>query len=93
MYTMSRFPPIPPSELSPEQKVLHDEIDVGTQKEFGKSFQMKNSEGALLGPMAPLLYKRSTSTPFPVPKLTLWQLHPFTRQLMVWLKSRRHGTD
>lgn len=53
---MSRFPPIPPAEQTSEQELLHNEMDLVTQKEFGSTFTLKNSEGALLGPFAPLLY-------------------------------------
>lgn len=52
---MSRFPPIPPSEQTPEQEVLHKEMELATQKEFGSAFTLKNSDGAFLGPFAPLL--------------------------------------
>jgi hypothetical protein len=33
----------------------HKEMELATQKEFGATFTLKNSDGALLGPFAPLL--------------------------------------
>ena len=58
---MTRFPPIPPSEQTPEQEVLHKEMDLRTQKEYGSTITLKNSEGALIGPFAPLLYGNSST--------------------------------
>jgi 4-carboxymuconolactone decarboxylase len=56
---MSRFPPIPPSALSPEQLHAHEEATAGCLKAFGESgerFIWKNKEGALVGPFAPILH-------------------------------------
>ncbi|PGH11971.1 hypothetical protein AJ79_04558 [Helicocarpus griseus UAMH5409] len=61
---MSRFPPIPPDQLTPEQKKGHDEMDYLAQKTFGSTFTMKNNEGALIGPFAPLLYTPSLASPW-----------------------------
>ncbi|OCL04358.1 hypothetical protein AOQ84DRAFT_391596 [Glonium stellatum] len=63
---MPRFPPIPPSEQTPEQKLGHEEMDLLTQQTFGSnsSFRLKNSEGALLGPFATLLYTPTLISPW-----------------------------
>ena len=52
---MSRFPPIPPSKLTPVQKEGYDEIERLTQQTFGSTLTLKNEEGAFIGPFAPLL--------------------------------------
>jgi len=53
---MSRFPPIPLSSQTPEQEVIHNEIDAIAEKEYGSTFTLRDSEGALIGPFAPLIY-------------------------------------
>jgi 4-carboxymuconolactone decarboxylase len=56
---MSRFPPIPPSALPPEQLKAHKEATAACLKSFGENgqrFIWKNEDGALLGPFAPTLY-------------------------------------
>ncbi|MCJ1245433.1 hypothetical protein MMC30_002637 [Trapelia coarctata] len=61
---MSRFPPIPLVDLTPEQKQAHDEIDSGLVKMLGSSFTQKDSRGALIGPFAPILYTPSVASAF-----------------------------
>lgn len=79
---MSRFRPIPPSEQTPEQEVLHKEMDIGTQKEYGSTFTLKNSEGALLGPFAPLLYKHPSIMSYSSILTYLVQLHSYSGERM-----------
>jgi 4-carboxymuconolactone decarboxylase len=52
-----RYPPIPPSQLTPEQHKAYDEGSETAEKLFGHSgFLYKNEDGAFIGPFAPLLY-------------------------------------
>ncbi|PGH16656.1 hypothetical protein AJ80_05158 [Polytolypa hystricis UAMH7299] len=84
---MSRFPPIPPNELTPEQKEGHDEMDALAQQTFGSTFTLKNEEGALLGPFAPLLYTPTLVKPWlhlSHQVLTLPILSPRERELAVF---------
>ncbi|KAF4637563.1 hypothetical protein G7Y89_g545 [Cudoniella acicularis] len=55
---MSRFPPIPRANQTPEQQECHDFIDEST-KLYGDTFTQKNSDGAFLGPFTPVLYTPS----------------------------------
>jgi hypothetical protein len=65
-------------ERTPEQSVAHEMMDSMTRQAYGNfTFALKNNEGALLGPYAPLLYLFFPSIPNPLPislprqKLTL----------------------
>ncbi|WEK37840.1 MAG: hypothetical protein P0Y53_10030 [Candidatus Pseudobacter hemicellulosilyticus] len=49
-----RIKPIPPAELSPELRYVHDEI-AGLVGRSQHQVNMLNAEGALLGPFAPML--------------------------------------
>ena len=51
-----RLPPIPPDQLSPEQKPLYDELRAGIAAQF-KGFQTIREDGALLGPFNPWLHE------------------------------------
>lgn len=61
---MSRYPPIPPSSLSPEQHEAFDEASDICSNMFGDKFLYKNQDGAFIGPFAPLLYTPSIVHPF-----------------------------
>jgi hypothetical protein len=54
---MSRFPPIPPSQQTSEQRRAHDEIEIVTGQAFSSKapFTLKNEQGAFVGPFAQLL--------------------------------------
>lgn len=51
-----RLPPIPPSELSNEQRGLYDTLKAGIDRQF-QGFQTARADGALLGPFNPWLYE------------------------------------
>lgn len=51
----TRYPPIKPSDLSPEQRPLHDEISKMVDAHFKVKFETKDENDALLGPFAVLL--------------------------------------
>lgn len=65
---MSRFPPIHPDSLTPEQKARHEETSQMTESLFGdpstSKFLYKDSTGAFIGPFAPLLYTPSLMEPW-----------------------------
>ena len=48
-----RLPLIPPTELSPEQKSLYDEMRKGIASNFN-AFKVEREDGALMGPWNPL---------------------------------------
>src|SRR5215469_13714494 len=50
-----RLPLLSPSNLSPEQKALYDDIMEIVDENFG-SFVVKREDGALLGPFNPMLH-------------------------------------
>ena len=52
----SRFPPIPPSSLTPEQRKTYDQASSALDKAIGDKFIIKNEDGAFVGNFAPLLY-------------------------------------
>lgn len=52
--TSARFPPIPPSALSEEQKPAHDEADEFA-RHMGPFTQKDPNNGALIGPFSVLL--------------------------------------
>ncbi|KUJ09816.1 uncharacterized protein LY89DRAFT_761561 [Mollisia scopiformis] len=81
MPSSNRFPPIKPSDLTPEQEEAHDHMSTVASKFFGDtsvhpfllyphqthllhSFTYKNSDGAFIGPFAPLLYTPSLCKPY-----------------------------
>ena len=51
-----RLPPIPPSELSNEQRGLYDTLKAGIDRQF-QGFQTARADGALLGPFNPWLHE------------------------------------
>jgi 4-carboxymuconolactone decarboxylase len=50
-----RLKPLPPEELSGEQKALHENILAGVQKHL-KGFISERGDGALIGPFIPMLH-------------------------------------
>lgn len=52
---MSRYPPINPSDLSPEQQTVYDETSSAIDRHPVK-LTFKDGNGALIGPYAPLLH-------------------------------------
>ncbi|CAD6588286.1 MAG: hypothetical protein TREMPRED_005021, partial [Tremellales sp. Tagirdzhanova-0007] len=52
----SRFPPIPPSSLTPEQRTTYDQASSALDKTLGNLFIIKNEDEAFVGNFAPLLY-------------------------------------
>ncbi|KAK5942978.1 hypothetical protein PMZ80_003983 [Knufia obscura] len=61
---MSRYPPIPPSELNSEQHAAYDESSRIAKDIFGDKFIYKNDDGAFIGPFGPLLYTPNMVNPF-----------------------------
>src|SRR3977135_599706 len=51
-----RLPLIPPSELTPEQKSLYDEMRKGIKSNFN-AFLVEREDGALMGPWNPWLHE------------------------------------
>ena len=51
-----RLPLIPPSELTPEQKTLYDEMRKGIASNFN-AFKVEREDGALMGPWNPWLHE------------------------------------
>jgi 4-carboxymuconolactone decarboxylase len=51
-----RLPLIPPSELTPEQKSLYDEMRKGIKSNFN-AFRVEREDGALMGPWNPWLHE------------------------------------
>jgi 4-carboxymuconolactone decarboxylase len=52
-----RYVPIPPSQLDPERRAAYDECSKTAEQLFGhKGFLYQDSEGAFIGPFAPLIY-------------------------------------
>src|SRR6202035_4696260 len=51
-----RLPLIPPSELTPEQKSLYDEMRKGIASNFN-AFKVEREDGALMGPWNPWLHE------------------------------------
>ena len=51
-----RLPPIPPQNLTDEQRRLYDTLQAGIAKQFGR-FQTARADGALLGPFNPWLHE------------------------------------
>jgi hypothetical protein len=78
---MSRFPPIPPSDRTPEQEAFHKDIDVLVEKAYGSTFTLRDSEGSLLGPFGPLLYGYPVDIQYSQALITV-QLYSFARQGM-----------
>ena len=52
---MMRLPPIPPTDMSDEQRALHDEM-TGVIHEHLHGFVSDRPDGALVGPFAPMLH-------------------------------------
>jgi hypothetical protein len=50
-----RLPLIPPTELSPEQRSLYDEMRKGIAGNFN-AFKVEREDGALMGPWNPWLH-------------------------------------
>jgi hypothetical protein len=50
-----RLKPIPPAELSLDQRALYERIEAGIQSHF-KGFISKRADGALVGPFNPMLH-------------------------------------
>ena len=61
-----RLPPIPPADLSAEQRPLYDDMQAGISKGF-QSFVTQREDGALLGPFNPWLHH-------PVAGKAMWEL-------------------
>lgn len=61
---MSRYPPVPPSSLTTEQRKAYDEASEICSNVFGDKFLYKTKDGAFIGPFAPLLYTPSLIDPF-----------------------------
>ena len=53
---MTRFPPLPPSQLNTEQKAVYDEAFATCTAMLGDKFAWKDEKGALIGPLSPLIY-------------------------------------
>lgn len=51
---MLRFPPIPPSQQTPEQKQAQNELE-SLGPVFGKALTAKDHDGTMIGPFVPLL--------------------------------------
>ena len=51
-----RLPPIPPAELTPEQKALYDDMRAGIVGNFN-AFVVEGEGGALIGPWNPWLHE------------------------------------
>ena len=51
-----RLPLIPPSELTPQQKSLYDEMRTGIASNFN-AFKVEREDGALMGPWNPWLHE------------------------------------
>ena len=51
-----RLPPIPPQELTPEQRRLYDMLRTGIAEQF-QGFRTAREDGALLGPFNPWLHE------------------------------------
>src|ERR1700704_3597771 len=51
-----RLPLIPPSELTPRQKALYDEMRKGIASNFN-AFKVEREDGALMGPWNPWLHE------------------------------------
>src|ERR1700751_2832516 len=51
-----RLPLIPPSELTPQQKSLYDEMRKGIASNFN-AFEVEREDGALMGPWNPWLHE------------------------------------
>jgi 4-carboxymuconolactone decarboxylase len=51
-----RLPLIPPSELTPQQKALYDEMRKGIASNFN-AFKVEREDGALMGPWNPWLHE------------------------------------
>src|SRR6201994_1443314 len=54
--TFMRLPLIPPSELTPEQKPLYDDMRKGIASNFN-AFKVEREDGALMGPWNPWLHE------------------------------------
>lgn len=50
-----RLKPLPPAQLSPDRRALHDEIVLGMSAHLS-SFTSAQSDGALIGPFPPMLH-------------------------------------
>lgn len=53
---MSRLKPIPPEQLSGEQKLLYDEMQSGIKTSY-QGVQVQRADGALIGPFNPWLHQ------------------------------------
>lgn len=51
----TRFPPLPPSAQTPEQRVIYDSFLDMCEKGWGDKFIWKAQDGSLLGPFNMLL--------------------------------------
>jgi 4-carboxymuconolactone decarboxylase len=76
MSPSSRFPPIDPSSLPPDQKAAYDEASEVTTKMFGDKFLYKDpSTSGFIGPFAPLLSTPSVMSTYLSLAQQLGQLH------------------
>ena len=50
-----RLPPLPPKQLSPDQKAFYDEMQAGIAKRL-QGFVSARADGALVGPFNPMLH-------------------------------------
>lgn len=60
----SRFPPIPSSDFNAAQKSASEEAETVVRAAFGSTFGLADSNGALLGPFAVLVYTSNTLIPY-----------------------------
>ncbi|KAL8709362.1 MAG: hypothetical protein Q9225_007466 [Loekoesia sp. 1 TL-2023] len=60
---MSRYPPIPPAQQTPEQKQAQAEIE-SLGSIFGGPLTRKDGDGTMLGPFVPMLYSPQSTQPF-----------------------------
>ncbi|KAH8652256.1 hypothetical protein BX600DRAFT_527440 [Xylariales sp. PMI_506] len=51
-----RYPGIPPEQLTPEQRVFHDDMMEKISNGFGSSFNLIGKDGELLGPLSIMMY-------------------------------------
>jgi 4-carboxymuconolactone decarboxylase len=57
-----RYPAIPPEQLTPEQRVFHDEMETKIKNGMGKTFTLHDKNGALLGPLSIMMHTPQYST-------------------------------
>lgn len=60
----TRFPSVPPSQQNEEQKAIDKEAERVVLESFGPSFKLRDDDGTLLGPFAPLFYTPDSFIPY-----------------------------